>query len=278
MVQPTFTKTGCDVCGSSDSIELIQLYGSAYHECQQCGLIYANPMISNLQDVAEENLTQNLKKYTDKIKAREEKYRRFLKRYDRYRKTGNFLEIGCNAGAVLNAARANGWNAKGLDLSAVATTYARDHLGLDVFTGTVEQAAYPSDYFDVIYTNDVIEHVLHPLSLMKECQRILRPGGIFYADTVNWDSYTQQILGGGWRLLDPVHHVHLYTPRNVKSLCEHAGLELVKVWTTGVRIQANAAEYRKNLPWYMHLAKGPLSLMTRFTKKGDSIEFIARKQ
>ncbi len=68
-------------------------------------------------------------------------------------------------------------------------------LGLDVFTGTVDAAAFPADSFDVIFTNAVMEHLCDPLSVLRECRRILRPGGVFYADTVNWDSYTRRLLG-----------------------------------------------------------------------------------
>lgn len=32
-------EVNCDVCGSEDSIELLALLGSAYHECKQRGLI-----------------------------------------------------------------------------------------------------------------------------------------------------------------------------------------------------------------------------------------------
>lgn len=275
---PKFEETGCDVCGSHESVELIQLYGSAYHECLSCGLIYANPIASNLREVSEFKLTADLDRYADKIESRVPRHRRMLRRFAAYRQTGNFLEIGCNTGAALNAARAEGWNAKGVDVSEVATEYARNELGLDVFTGTIEQAAYPDDHFDVIYNHAVLEHVVHPLSLMRECERILRPGGIICTVTVNWDSYTQQILRGGWRLLDPIHHVHLFTPRNIQTLCEYAGLEHVKTWTTGVRVKANAEAYQKPTPWYLNLAKGPLSLLTRFTDKGDSIGFVARKR
>lgn len=274
---PKFRESCCDVCGSGDAVELIRLRGSAYHQCQECGLIYANPMVSNLYEVAELRLSSRLQEYADKVVSRRARHRKMLKRLETYRQTGNFLEIGCNTGAALDAARRHGWITKGLDVSETATAYARDELGLDVFTGTVEEAGFPDAYFDVIYSHAVIEHVLHPLSLMQQCRRILRPGGVIYAVTVNWDSYTQQILGGGWRLLDPVHHVHLFTPQNVKALCERAGLEHVRTWTTGVRVRANGEGYARSVPWYLNLAKGPLSGLTRFTGKGDSIAFIARR-
>jgi len=270
-------EVSCDVCGSTDSTELMQLNASAYHRCNNCGLIYAKFMPADVEEVNEEAFAQELEKYASKVEKRKKSLRKKLRQFDRYRSNGNFLEIGCNAGATLVAARENGWRVKGVDLSKAASNYAREQFGLEVFTGTVEEAAFPDNYFDLIYTNATLEHVRHPLSLLKECQRILRKGGVFYADTVNWDSYTREILGEGWHLIDPLHHIHLFTPENVKTLCQHAGLEHVKTWTTGARVKANARGSTFHTPWYWHLAKGPLSAMTRFTQKGDSIEFIAMK-
>jgi SAM-dependent methyltransferase len=169
-----------------------------------------------------------------------------------------------------------GWNARGVELCASAGAFARNELGLDVFTGTVEAAAFPDDCFDVIFTNAVLEHLRDPLSVLRECRRILRPGGVFYADTVNWDSYTRRLLGGRWKYLCPLGHVHLYTPRNVVLLCERAGLEHVRTWTSGVRSTVpSSPEF--NSPWYWRLFKGPLSLLARWTDKGDHLEFLARK-
>ena len=41
---------------------------------------------------------------------------------------------------------------------------------------------FPSDYADEIRLNQVLEHVLYPLELCNECQRVLKPGGLFIVD------------------------------------------------------------------------------------------------
>ncbi|MFB0552250.1 MAG: class I SAM-dependent methyltransferase [Phycisphaerae bacterium] len=276
MILPKFKDTNCDICGSWNSKELLKLKGSAYHECTTCGLIFARPIPDNLDDINEENYSAKIEAYVSKIEGKRKQYRRKLKQFSRFKKTGNFLEIGCNAGAFLKVARDIGWNVKGVDISLTASSFARENLGLDVFTGTVETAGFPSNYFDVIFTNATLEHIRNLLSTLKECHRILRPGGVFYADTVNWDSYTRQLLGSDWKYLNPIRHVHLYTPRNILSLCRYAGLKHIRTWTTGVRVKPHTPATFKT-PWYCHLLKGPLSLLVRLTNKGDSIEFLARK-
>jgi len=40
---------------------------------------------------------------------------------------------------------------------------------------------------------------------------------------------------------------------------------------------ANAGGSTFKMPWYLNLIKGPLSMMTRMTNKGDTIKFLAKK-
>jgi SAM-dependent methyltransferase len=272
-----FVDSNCDVCGSWNSNELLKAEGSAYHECTSCGLIFSRPMPVNLEEIYELQYSRRLDLYANKIDEKRKKNRKKLKKFDQFRKSGNFLEIGCNAGAVLCAARDAGWKVKGVDVSPAPAAFAREKMDLDVFTGTVEEAGYPDNYFDVIFTNATLEHLRHPLATLKECRRILRPGGVFYADTVNWASYTRRLLGANWKLINPSDHVHLYTPSNILSLCHQAGFDHLKTWTTGVRVKANAPESTFKTPWHWSLLKGPLSFLIRLNKMGDSIEFIAQK-
>jgi SAM-dependent methyltransferase len=272
-----FVDRHCDLCGSDASHALVRLHGSAYHRCEDCGLIYARPIARNLTAINEHNYAGNLESYAAKVERQKPRNLRRLRRFARYRQTGNFLELGCNAGIVIAAARDAGWRAHGVDIAVAATTYARETLGLEVYCGTLAEAAYADDYFDVVYSNSVLEHLEHPFANLLEARRILRPGGVFYADTVNWDSYTRRILGTGWRYIDPIDHVHLYTPRNVRELARRAGFEVERIWTTGVRVEPNQPGTRWRPPWYLRLCKGPLSLAVRFTGKGDAIRFLLRK-
>jgi 2-polyprenyl-3-methyl-5-hydroxy-6-metoxy-1,4-benzoquinol methylase len=272
-------KRDCEVCGPTNSIELLKVRGSAYHECANCGLIFARWISANYENTNEIAFAAELTDYASKAKdqRRAKKLRRQLKTYQSYHQTGNFLELGCNAGAVLLTARELGWQVHGVDISKAATEFGRNQWNLNLHTGTIDTAAYADNYFDVIYSNAVLEHVEAPLVTLKEIQRVLRPGGIFYCNTVNWASYTREILNEHWLLIDPTHHIHLYTPDNVNMLCERAGLQHLRTWTTGARVQANTPGSSFKTPFYLNLMKGPLSALTRLTRKGDSIHFTATK-
>ena len=52
-------------------------------------------------------------------------------------------------------------------------------------TGSAEAIPWPENTFDVIFSNNVLEHLPNPLAVLKEVRRTLKPGGIFLAKTPN---------------------------------------------------------------------------------------------
>ena len=53
---------------------------------------------------------------------------------------GRALDVGCATGRLLEGLRARGWEAYGVETGAAAAAHARERLGLDVRTGSLEDA------------------------------------------------------------------------------------------------------------------------------------------
>lgn len=85
------------------------------------------------------------------------------------------LDVGCSSGAFLVAARETGLDAEGVEISPEAAAAAR-RAGFRVFTGLLEDAAYPDASFDAVTLIELLEHLREPRALLAECRRILRPG------------------------------------------------------------------------------------------------------
>ena len=53
---------------------------------------------------------------------------------------------------------------------------------LDLRTGVIP---YPDSSFDVVFADNVMEHVVEPTAMLSEIRRVLKPGGRFLAKTPN---------------------------------------------------------------------------------------------
>ena len=149
----------------------------------------------------------------------------------------HLLDVGCSSGAFLHAAVKLGFRAEGVEpaLQAAATAQAA---GLKVHQGLLQEAGYADGQFDAITLFEVIEHLQQPQDLLKECRRILRPGGILLIGTGNTDSWSMAALGARWEYLHIAKHgghVSFFNPGSIASLAQRSGFSVAAVRTRGVR-------------------------------------------
>jgi SAM-dependent methyltransferase len=141
---------------------------------------------------------------------------------------GRVLDVGCATGFFLAAAESRGWLAYGVEPSPWAAGQAKQQFGDRVFQGTLEQADYPSTWFDCITMFDVLEHVTQPGDLIKTCHRILRPGGCLAIVTPNTESLTARVMRRYWTHYK-LEHIHYYSPQGLSSLVEPWGFERIAI-------------------------------------------------
>ncbi|MES4787691.1 MAG: hypothetical protein C4294_19905, partial [Nitrospiraceae bacterium] len=152
-------------------------------------------------------------------------------------KPGRLLDVGCGDGRWLAHMRAHGWHVEGQELDTKAADVARARYGLPVRTGYLSELSLPEDTYDAIVLSHVIEHVHDPLAMLRECKRILKPGGSLVAITPNIDSYGQRRFGSNWVALDPPRHLLLFTLPSFQQVATQVGFARFAVWSTPVRAQ-----------------------------------------
>lgn len=147
------------------------------------------------------------------------------------------LDVGCSSGAFVDAAAKMGFHAEGVEPAAKAAATAQA-AGLTVRQGLLHEVAYPDQSFDAITLFEVIEHLKDPLTLLLECQRILRPGGILLIGTANTASWSAQAFGAHWDYLSIARHgghVSFFNPTSLQTLAAKAGFSIAALNTRSVR-------------------------------------------
>src|SRR5690606_38763335 len=147
--------------------------------CRRCGLVYANPRYSAAELLEEYEAVED-PLYEQERQGRVLTFERHLRPIEQM--VGNplgkrLLDIGCYTGVFMEIAARHGWEVYGVEPSHWAAQLCQQR-GLCVRVGTLEEAAFPEDYFDVTTSWDVIEHLPDPLGHLREVNRILKPGGL----------------------------------------------------------------------------------------------------
>ena len=107
----------------------------------------------------------------------------------------------------------------------------REYYG-EIYTTDVdldnELLPFPTGFFKVITSFEVIEHLMNPLFHIKELLRVMDKDGRLYLTTPNDNSLiykAEHLLG---RKYDP--HFHQFSMRDLKLLLEKGGWKVVKAW------------------------------------------------
>lgn len=113
------------------------------------------------------------------------------------------LDVGCGGGILAESMAREGAHVTGLDMGKEPLEVARLHAletgtTLTYLQSTVEDHAqqYPHHY-DVVTCMEMLEHVPDPLSVVKACARLVKPGGHVFFSTLNRNikSYLFAIVG-----------------------------------------------------------------------------------
>jgi SAM-dependent methyltransferase len=130
------------------------------------------------------------------------------------------LDVGCGRGDFLNAFKAYGLKAYGVDRDPSGAKCAPD---VDIQSCDVERSVFPYEDqgFDIVFSKSVIEHLSDAENFMKESYRVLKPGGRIILMTPDWVS-TMKIF------YDDYTHRQPFTVAGVKDMLDIFGFRETK--------------------------------------------------
>lgn len=223
----------CTICKDSKLNILFEKSSFHYVKCANCSLVFASPRltIDEINRIYKIGFKGKLDK--KKNESDQSKYYKTIKSFNKYRSNNRILDIGCFYGTFLNAASDFDWEIYGTEISKDIIPHAKKNTNGDIRLGELEDINFEENYFDVIVMMDVIEHLPDPLKTLKEINRILRPGGLLYFDTPNFDSLERKIIGKDLHTIFP-WHFYFFNSRTILNLLNKSNFKTQSCYTSGI--------------------------------------------
>lgn len=144
---------------------------------------------------------------------------------------GRVLDVGCGFGFLLAELGGAGYAAVGIDHALPAARHARAAGGRVALATAERPLPFATAAFDAVLLLDVIEHVREFADLLRECRRVLLPGGVLLVITLNAHSLARPLLGRRWTWhLDPTH-VWMFSPGELRRALGAAGFTVERATT-----------------------------------------------
>lgn len=239
----------CPLCGTRGGAPFLAGEHMRFVRCRSCSLVYQDP-----RPVFEDLRGRYGEAYFSYELANEEAFHALMELGLRdvefealtagLPRPRRFLDVGCATGMLLASMRARGWEAEGVDLCRQSAEYGREHRGVAIHVGTLDEAGFPPGRFHVVHFSHLIEHVPDPRSFLREVHRVLAPGGLAVVTTPNVDGLQARLFGAAWRSAIPDHLV-LFSRRTLCRALGESGFAVRRTVTWGGLAQGTAPAFLK---------------------------------
>ena len=222
-------EVNCPICEKSRG-DPLHLEGSFQMvRCSSCQFIFLNPRptMESLDQFYQQYLPEEEASIGSWEKMMQPVFHRAADLLKGYRGNGRLLDVGAGFGFFLAEMKNRGWEAAGVEISQKALDYAKNVLGLTVHPGPLEKVDFPDNHFDAVTGFYVIEHLPHPMTFLRECCRILKPGGLLllrYPHTTPIKNLLDS-FGVKNRLYDLPAHLSDFSPKMIQQCLERMGFE-----------------------------------------------------
>jgi len=265
----------CPLCGGTRLRPVGTVIAGTVSACRDCGIGWVGEQASFEDEVYDADF---FGVFDDAayLSARLALFDRHLEALDRLRPSrGRLLDVGAALGDFVARARADRWDAIGLEPSTYAAAAAATR-GVQVLNDTLDSEALGAGSFDAVHLSHVLEHVPDPRSTLTRCHELLMPGGVLALEVpnelTNLFKRTRAVLHRSTEVdqLTP-EHVWFFTPRSLSRVVQQAGFSVELLRTANVTPLASEVILGG-------VVKHLIDAMSRRTDTGEVVELYALRR
>jgi len=223
----------CNLCGKLENRLITMQNDYRVVKCVNCGLVYTNPRpdretLKKMYEGYHQRGGSDENAWADLMAMNFKSVSLLLR--SMFPGCGNVLDIGCGYGHFIEIMKNSGWTELGIDPSSRTIDHARKK-GLNVIETTFDETSFPDCSFNVVTMFYVLEHLLNPVSSLKQAFRILKPRGVIVIRVPHTTPIVSFLSFFNIKnnLYDPPFHLYDFSPDTVKQLLSISGFWLSKI-------------------------------------------------
>lgn len=148
------------------------------------------------------------------------------------------LDVGCGLGYSLLELESIGCKAYGVDPDKNALKVSKK-FGLNFKVGFIEDNPFPTEKFDYIIANQVLEHTNNPTKFLKMISKRLKDNGQIILSFPNVNSLTRIIFKNNWLHWHIPYHLNFFTKKSINLMAKKLNLKVVKLKTETPNMWSN---------------------------------------
>ena len=161
---------------------------------------------------------------------------KFLGEFAKSNASKRLLELGCGEGFLLSSARLHGWDVCGVDYQRKPTETHNQNVSEFVHEADpslfIDDLIDSSTKFDAVVIQNVLEHVIVPVLLLRKVVKLLSKSGKCLLQVPNDFSDLQSLAkSNGLVSRDywccPPEHLHYFSKQSLMRLAESVGLKVL---------------------------------------------------
>jgi len=174
---------------------------------------------------------------------------------DGARPDGLAAELGASGGQLTERLRQLAVRVIACDISLRALSLSSQPRHLAVRCDACTELPFCDARLHLLIACELIEHLFDPLSFLRECWRVLGPGGLLILTTPNLAAIEDRLRflrGQNPRQIDPLHpyrflHIRPFTPGLIRRSLEHCHFEHITIASQCVELSLGPIRLRSSL-------------------------------